>query len=140
MMSQGSNIELSGVWLGDEEYNKKIEYLAYAYEGVDSELFSSFDILPLRENNLETSSMFFADLCLRLYPLLTIGFNSITFGHPMRDNIKYWTKPKQESTSLDYIKGINIEEITKTILQLRKKNRKSRDNLRDYIEFYRHTE
>jgi len=63
-------MNLGEVWLSDEENTRKKEYLVYAFERIDSELFSSFNLLPLREINLETSSMLFADICLRLYPLL----------------------------------------------------------------------
>lgn len=133
-------MELSEIWLNNDDFKRKLDYLTYSFNRIDSELFSSFNILPLREQNLTVSSMFFADICLRLYPLLTIGFNTLTFGFWMRDIVTHWIKTKEEGKSTDYISKIKIEDIVNHLCQLKEKNIINKDHVRDYSKFYRQTE
>lgn len=132
-------MELSEIWLSNDDFQRNVDYLSYSFNRIDSELFSSFNILPLKETNLTVSSMFFADICLRLYPLLTIGFNTLTFGLWMQERVTNWIKTKEEGKSTDYISKIKIEDIVNHLYQLKEKNINENDYVRDYFKFYRKT-
>ena len=98
-------MKLDDVWLSDDVFDRKVDYLAYSFHRIDAELFSAFHLLPFREQNLDVSSMFFADICLRLYPLLTIGFNILTFGNLMKEQVIHWMKSNEEGKFPFYISG-----------------------------------
>ena len=132
-------MELVDVWLSNDNYQRSVQYLSYSFRRLDNELFSSFNFVPLRESNLTVSSMFFAGICIRLYPILTIGFNTLTFGLRMKRKIEEWTRGKNQEQSKEYYENIKLDEICSEIIRLKKINLLNKDTIRDYYKFYRRT-
>jgi hypothetical protein len=125
------------IWLSDEDYQRKVEYLVYSYKRLDAELFSSFDYVPLREENLNVSSMFFADICLRVFPNLLIGFNALTFGNKMKNRLLAWKTQKERGDHPNYFKNIEIDDILREIKKIKCKNLENKDGIWDYYNFYK---
>jgi hypothetical protein len=131
---------LEDVWFSQNEFDRKLNYLLHSFNRIDIDLFSSFSILPLRDQNLTVSSMFYADICLRMYPLLTIGFSTLTFGNWMEEKLTHWIKAKNERHSNDYISKLDLDGITQEIYLLHIKRSKKEDTIRDYYKFYSNEE
>ena len=126
-------MELHEIWLEKEEYERRFDYLLYAFDSIEAEVFKSFDINPLRKENLKVTSMFYADVSIRLYPLLTIGFNLLTFGFGMQHNV---TILRQISEDEKLNSEINVEKIESSLVKLKGKNIQNKDTLRDYYKLY----
>jgi hypothetical protein len=75
-----------------------------------------------------------------MYPLLTIGFNVLTFGNLMQDRLTHWIKNKKEGKSTEFISSINIDSIVENICYLKNKNKINTDTIRDYYKFYKQTD
>lgn len=126
-------MEIHEIWMEKEEYERRFDYLLYAFDSIEAEVFKSFDINPLRKENLDVSSMFYADISIRMYPLLTIGFNLLTFGFGMQRNVNVIRQVEaDEKLSTE----INIEKIEASLIGLKGKNIQNKDTLRDYYKLY----
>jgi hypothetical protein len=126
-------MEYENLFFTNEQTQSQIEYLVYNIEILDEELFSSFNINPLRKKGLDISSMFYASLCLKLYPLLTIAFQVHTFHNNYKDKFeRYYSAKKRGEFWLD----VDLDEIIKQLHKLREKNRKNEDRIRDYYKLY----
>ena len=127
-------MDLEAIFFDYERTIRQVEYLTYNLENLDAELFSSFNINPLREKSLDISSMFYANICLRLYPLLTIAFQVHTFQNVQKRNFEHYIKTQKDS---EYWEGVNLNDILEKIKILRDLNRENKDNIRDYYKSYR---
>ena len=121
-------------WLSDDEYNRRLDYLLYSFEKIEDELFDSFDILPLREENLNVSSMFYADFCIRTYPIITIGLNLASFGNRMKETIDTWFRMKDDP-KLEL--AVNLDELHSEMDSLHNKFKTNTDTIRDYYRFFK---
>jgi len=129
-------MEIFDIWIEKEEYERRLDYLLFAFNNIETEVYKSFEIAPLRKSTLDISSMFYADISLRMYSLLTIGFNLITFGFGMQSTYNFIRQMKEEEKDKKIVEGIDIIKIEKELIELKKKNIKNRDTLRDYYLLY----
>lgn len=130
-------MEYENLFFTDNQTQRQIDYLIYNIETLDRELFSSFNINPLREIGLDISSMFYANLCLRLYPLITIAFQVHTFNSIYKGRFDRFYQVKKEGT---YWQDIDFDKIIRQLHKLREKNRNDKDHIRDYYKFYAKTD
>lgn len=127
-------MELKDVFYSKEKTDRQLEYLFYNYELIESELFDSFTINPLRKAGLSIYSMFYANLCLRLYPLITIAFQTHTYNYSHKKRVEYWIEEKAKKALSD---NITFEQILEKITEIRKKNISNEDYLGDYIRMHK---
>jgi len=111
-----------------------LDYLLYSFEKIENELFDSFDILPLREENLHVNSMFYADFCIRTYPILTIGLNLNSFGDRMKETVNVWFQIKNDHKR-EF--KINLDEVYREMDILYEKFKTNTDTIRDYYRFFK---
>lgn len=71
-------------WLDEEIFENRTEFYFNAVNRQENEFLNYLEYVPLRTVNLAVSSQRLADFMLRIFPLLTIGFNVITFGKGMK--------------------------------------------------------
>jgi len=126
-------MEIYEIWMEKEEYERRFDYLLYAFDSIEAEVFKSFDINPLRKENLQVSSIFYADICVRLYPCMTIGFNLLTFGFGMQQQINIIRQFSEEEKLNPKIDLVDLES---SLIKLKEKNMKNKDTLRDYYKLY----
>lgn len=74
-------------WLDKDTFENRTEYFFNAVNRLETEFINYLEYVPLRTENLKVSSQRLADFMLRIFPLMTIGFNIITFGDGMKQYV-----------------------------------------------------
>ena len=72
------------IWINDEEYKRKIEFLYLMYKEVENEFLEYLKYVPLKEDNFNVSSMLLADLIPRIFRYMESSFKALAFGEPMK--------------------------------------------------------
>jgi len=72
------------IWIVDEEYDKKIEFLSLMYKEVENEFLEYLKYVPLKKDNFKVSSMLLADLIPRIFRYIESAFKALVFGKPMK--------------------------------------------------------
>ena len=118
-------------WIDEKNDFKSISHFFRSSYILEEKFLGYLEYVPLRSQNLDITSERLSGYIYEIFPLLTRGFDTLTFGPIMKDFIT-------RNIELHFGKeGENIlTEFNTCIKQLYKKRKNNRIELKDYYNFH----
>jgi len=123
-------VKIENIWIDDDDFDRQCEYLLRAYLRLETDFLEYLDYVPCRVEHLNVSSQRLADFILRIPPLLTKSFRTLTFGGKMKGRYEYWLYDPSHGYGEDFNKYV------KKLKQIYVKKEKNTDNLNDYYKLH----
>lgn len=118
-------------WIDEQKDFKVISNFFKLSYILEEKFLEYLEYVPLRKKYLDVTSDRLSGFIYEIFPLMTRGFDSLTFGQIMKDFVK-------RNASFQFSKeGSNILiEFNNSIKELYKKRKKNRIELKDYYNFH----
>ena len=116
-------------WIPENEDYMQISHFFLSSYRIEDEFIKYLSYVPLKKNHFEVSSGRLVEFIYQTFPLLILGFDSLTFGQIMH----YYLK---RNIPLHFNKDNTLYEVYELLRKLYKSRKKNRIEIQHYYNFH----